>query len=168
MNLEKIVYPVFLVPKPVFREGLSILHLNKDNDIEYLDDLDIQENTLGKRRLILANSNKKLLELKTALYFLKDIIKLSSSDTQFIDSSGELFYYKKSRLVPLEFKPITKVIPMLSGGALLEIDGENPRYKIMYAPNLDEKYVGLLRVNPHVYLVYGVYKNLHTNTKRKI
>ena len=37
MNLEKIVYPVFLVPKPVFREGLSILHLNKDNDIEYLE-----------------------------------------------------------------------------------------------------------------------------------
>ena len=37
MNLEKIVYPVFLVPKPVFREGLSILHLNKDNDIEYKD-----------------------------------------------------------------------------------------------------------------------------------
>jgi len=54
------------------------------------------------------------------------------------------------------------------GCSLLEVEGESPRYKIMYAPNALDKYVGMLRVSAKVYLVYGLYEEQHKNTWRKI
>ena len=167
MNLKKIVFPVYLVTKPISKIGTSLVFMNAKEEYQYLDDTSIKGSSLGMRRLKLQET-KKLVKLSNALYFLKDIIKLSGHTTQFIDSSGMLFNYTKSKMVALEFKTITKVIPISTGGALLEIDGEFPRYKIMYVPNPDEKYIGLLRVSPKVYLVYGLYTELHKNTRRKI
>lgn len=165
MNLKKIVYPVFLINKVISRIGTSLVFIDI-NEVEHLlDDTSVQGDTLGKRRLQIT---KPLVKLSNALYFLKDLVKIPGHTNQFIDSTGYLFKYTRTRMVPLVFKEITKVIPISTGGALLEIDNEYPRYKIMYAPNEDEKYVGLLRVNPKVYLVYGLYVELHKDTRRKV
>lgn len=167
MNLKKIVFPVYLVTKPISRIGTSLVFINAKEECQYLDDTSVEGSSLGMRRLKLQET-KNLVKLSNALYFLKDVIKLSGHTTQFIDSAGLLFNYTKSKMVDLEFKTITKVIPIITGGALLEVDGEFPRYKILYAPNDFEKYIGLLRISPKVYIVYGLYTELYKNTRRKI
>lgn len=165
MNLKKINFPVYLVTKPVSREGTALVFLNAEEELEYLDDLSIPFESLGMRRLHIPH---KLVPLTNAIYFIKDMVKLTLGETQFIDSKGYLFKYSKTRMVPLVFKRITKIIPIKTGGAILEIDNEYPRYKIMYAPNPDEKFVGLLRVSAKAYTVYGLYTELYEDTRRKI
>lgn len=161
MNLRKINFPVYQVTKPVYRQGTKLIFLNAKEEEVLLDDISIPFPTLGLRRLRIPNP----LPLTNAIYFIKDLIKLKG---QFIDSMGYLFAYETSRFVPLIFKKITKVIPIKTGGSLLEFEGEYPRYKVMYAPSLDEKYVGLLQTSPRAYLVYGLYTEMHKETRRKI
>lgn len=162
MNLKMVSFPVYQVTKPVSREGTELVFLDANEDKVYLDDTSIEGETLGLRRLHIKG---KLLPLKDAIYFLKDLTKTSG---QYIDSKGYLFNYEKSRSVPLIFRKITKVVSIPTGGALIEFEGESPRYKIMYAPNPDEQYIGLLQTSPKAYMVYGLYTELHKDTRRKI
>lgn len=157
--LQIINYPVFQLPsKP--QEIEKVLFING----KVLDDKNLSGDTLGKRRLQIDKSYR----LSTAIYYLKDIIKVSSGTTWFIDSTGFTFKYTKSKSVPLVFKKITKVIPIPTGGALLELDNNFNRYKVMYAPNDQELYAGLLVFSPHVYILYGLYDKLYKDTRRKI
>jgi hypothetical protein len=167
MNLRTISFPVYQVTKKISREGTKLLHYNNEGTPVYLDDKSINLPTLGLRRLKLKET-KELYKLTQALFFIKDIVKIKGTTVQFIDSNGTLFNYSKSKYVPLEFKDITKIIPINTGGSLIEIDNENPRYKIMYAPKQDERYVGILRVSPKVYLIYGLFTEKYKDTRRKV
>lgn len=162
MNLRKISFPVYQVTKPVSRFGTKLVFLNAKEEEVILDDSSVEGSTLGLRRLHIKGN---LLPLNQAIYFIKDLVKLSGT---FIDNVGYLFTYSKSRLVPLIFKRITKVLPIKTGGAILEIDNEYPRYKIMYAPKLEEQYIGLLEISPKAYLIYGLYTEVHKDTRRKV
>ena len=163
MNLRKINFPVFPLNKPVSKIGTKTLFINSADEEEILDDSSIPAATLGLRRLQIKG---KLYPLKRAIYFLKDIVKLNPK--QLIDNTGKIINYKKSIFVDLIFRKITNITPIPTGGALLEVENESPRYKIMYAPTPLEKYIGMLQVSPKVYIVYGLYEEKHKNTRRKI
>lgn len=163
MNLAKVVFPVFPITKPITKIGTCLVFINSKDEYEYVDDTSQPYATLGLRRLHIPN---KLCKLGQATYFFKDIIKLNLD--KFIDNTGQVFEYKRNKFVPLIFRTITKVVPILTGGALIEIDGESPRYKLMYAPNHNEKYIGLLELSPKSYIIYGLYTEKHENTRRKI
>lgn len=163
MNLKKVSFPVFPINKPITKIGTATVFINNKDEYEYVDDTSQPYATLGLRRLHITH---KLMPLGQALYFFKDIIKLNLD--KFIDSKGQIFEYKRNKFVPLVFKEITKIISIRTGGVLLEIDGELPRYKLMYAPNQDEKYIGLLELSPKSYIIYGLYTEKHSNTRRKV
>lgn len=165
MNLKTIVFPVYPISKPITLIGKASVFINDKEEYLFLDDKSIPLPSLGLRRLEI-DKERKLLPLNNAVYFLKDIIKINAK--HWVDSSGQIFSYKRSKPVSLVFKQITKVIPIITGGALLEIDNELPRHKVMYAPKADEKYIGLLHTSPHVYLVYGLYTEKYKDTWRKI
>lgn len=168
MNLKMVTFPVYQVPKTVSKEGTALINYNSSGTISYIDDLSLSGKNLATRRLQLHSMGKPLVKLKLAIFFLKDLIKYSKPTMQFIDSNGKLFNYVKDRFVDLVFREITKVIPILSGGALIEVDGEFPRYKLMYAPKPLEKFAGMLRVSDRGYVLYGLYGEKHENTRRKV
>ena len=144
---------------------------HKDGEIDpktlVIDDTSIEGNSLAMRRLNMKKNDVTLAKLRHAVFFLGDMIKLSKSGTWFIDSEGTVFEYRKTKRVPLVFKPISQVIPIRTGGAIVEVQGIGTRFKVLHAPNPDCKYAGLLLVGTG-YLLYGLYVDKLPDTVRMV
>jgi len=174
--LNQIQFPIYHLgqDKPL-KEGTRWYYYyevhHKDGEVDpktaIIDDTSVVGNSLAMRRLQLKNVGTHLHKLKHAVFFLGDMVKLSKGGTWFIDSEGYVFEYRKTKKVPLVFKPISQVIPMKTGGAVIEIQGVGTRFKTLYAPKPTEKYAGLLLVGTG-YLLYGVYEEEHPSTVRMI
>lgn len=172
----EIVYPVFKIGEevPSFENGVCFylrqykLEDNQvRNDLLLIDDTNIPGDTLAKRRLRLTAKKVHLKKLSKAVFFLGDLIKLADRKSWFIDSSGNVFQYKKQKTVKLLFKRITKLITLNSGGAIIQLEGMVTRFKTLYTPKDSEVYAGVL-VDGMTSILYGVYTELHTDTWRMI
>lgn len=168
ISLSKISFPVFQLEKikPVVEDN-KIYYISTSGKINLIDDKSITAQTLGRRRLIINENKQKLYKLHNAIYFLGDLIKITKSSHWYIDNNGTIFEYKKSKVVPLIFRDISQVIPIKTGGAILEIKDIPQRFKCMYMP-VDVKYAGLLKISNLEYILYGLYKEKHKDTRRKI
>jgi len=172
ISLTEISFPVYKLDKLKPAEESGVVFYVKNDSIYIVDDKSIPKETLGGRRLQLQSQNfeeKKfnIYKLKQAIFFLGDFIKVAVSNQWFIDSKGNIFTYTKTKSVPLIFKRITQILPIKTGGAILEIEDMSTRYKCLYKPT-NEKYAGLLQLSPREFILYGVYNELHKNTVRKI
>lgn len=175
MNLSDVTFPVYLLgkSKPHFEDGvwyyLYVKAVYDDSDQEIklvLDDQNLPQSTLSRRRLVLEQTTK-LYKLKTAVFFFSDLVKLSVGPTWWIDSVGKVFQYKKTGRVPLVYKRVKAVIKAETGGWLVEVEGVMERFKIMYAPNPDQKWAALLRVGIN-YLMWGLSDQKYKDTTKSI
>lgn len=175
MNLNDITFPVYLLgkTKPHYENGVwYYLYVKQvyDGDNEevklVLDDQNVPHTTLSRRRLVL-QTKLNLYKLKTAVFFFSDLVKLSVGSTWWIDSVGKVFEYKKTRRVPLVYKRVKTFIKAETGGWLVEVEGVTERFKIMYAPNPDQKWAALLRVGIN-YLMWGLSDQKYKDTTKSI
>lgn len=175
--MTEISYPVFRLgtDRPLFEDGV-VMYLTriKDEDtgetisnIRVIDDRNIAGSTLAGRRLRLLSEGVKLKKISRAVFFLGDLVKLATSKTWFIDALGNVFRYSRKTHAKLQFKKIANIIPINSGGAILEIDGIPGRFKCLYTPRPDEKFVGVLKYGLS-YILYGVYTEQYDDTWRLI
>ncbi len=167
----EISYPVFRVgiDRPIVEEGV-ILYIRKTEDgLKYkiVDDITLPEKTLALRRLKLLKQGIPLKRLSKAVFFLGDLVKLGTSSTWFIDSKGKIFTYKKVTSAKLISKKIIKVIPITTGGAILEVEGISSRFKCLFAPKPYQKYAGVL-IYKLSYILYGLYSEPFSDTTRRI
>lgn len=176
VGFSDIAFPVYKIGKtdPNHDNGVSFYLMGKDtaySDVEYkvlvIDDKNRPEPTLAMRRLMLRNDGIKLYNISKAIFFLGDLVKLAVSKTWFIDKNGKFFQYKKSCKVPLVYKRITKVMPILTGGAIIEAEGMSQRFKVLFAPTREMRYAGLLIMGKTV-ILYGLYDQEYKSTTRKI
>lgn len=174
MNLSSIKFPVYYLgeEEPQTQNGVTFYFYGKHNpsgDDEYkiqvIDDKNISGSSLAVRRLKLADRKEPLFRLKKAIFFVGDLIKLTKSTTWYIDSEGQTFSYKKTTKVPLVFKPISSILPIKTGGSIVEVAQVSSRFKTLLAPTGREKYAGLLRVG-HGYILYGLYEEKLEDTYR--
>lgn len=176
INLTEIRYPVFKIgyEKPVNIDKVDLIlrtYINEHgeliNKFRVVDDKNIPEDTLAKRRIVLLKNKVPLKHLGIAIFFLGDMIKLATRTTWFIDSNGTIFNYTKSKSVALIFKKIVLRIDLPTGGSILEIEGIENRFKCLHSPLKDEKYAALLKYN-NGYILYGVYEDRPKNSRRMI
>lgn len=178
MNIKEIVWPVFRIGehKPTEHDGLvyySKEYFDKDTEdirvgLRVVDDRNIQQPTLGLRRLnIRVTEQVKLFPVKTAIYFLADLIKLAKPTTWFIDTNGKLFQYRKITRAKLQCKKITRVLPATGLGCILELEGLSQRFKSLRRPNHGEQYAGVLQWGLG-YILYGLYLDPFKTTHRLI
>jgi hypothetical protein len=171
--LSDIAFPVFYLGRhqPTELNGVSFFSIKTEDDegekekIYVIDDKNIAGTTLSVRRLKLRDSGVEVARLRKAIFFIADLLKLTKSKTWFIDSQGKVFSYSKTKRVPLVFKPISKIVLMAGGGAIVEVEGL--RYKVLYVPNLQSKWAGILKIGASNVL-YGVYQQKLKNTYRMI
>jgi hypothetical protein len=170
MKLQEISWPVYKLgdKKPNTIDGVCFyLHESpKGQFVEVVDDTTIEGSSLATRRMKLGMQNVKLYKIKFAVFFIADLIKLAKKGVWFIDSTGKVFQYTKTKFVPLVFKKITNTIRDISC-YLIEVEGSSARYKTLYPPQTGEKYAGLLVLGKG-YVLYGFYDTLHETTYRKI
>jgi hypothetical protein len=173
MNLNEIAFPVFqLGQKPSEEGGVLFFAFKKETKeedfevIKVVDDKNLEGITLGERRIKAKVSGATLFNLKYAIYFLGDLIKISRASVWYIDSHGKLFQYKKSTRVPLVFKKVKKRIHA-NGVHLVEVEGYNTRFKTLLAPNLLHNWAGILKT-PLGPILYGLFDREYKSTFRKI
>jgi hypothetical protein len=176
INLSEIVYPVFKLgaEKPHIVEGVIVFvrqYLDENKNIiekyKVVDDKTVPGDTLARRRLVLLKNKVPMKKLGMAIFFLGDLVKLAHRKIWFIDSSGIIFQYKKSQRAKLEFRKITLMYNIPSGGAIIEVQGIASRFKCLHTPRDNEQYAGLL-VNGHSYILYGLYKEKPEDSWRMI
>lgn len=178
MNLSDIAFPVYNVTgfqAPETVSGISFTTVESYNEeteqsktrIRILDDKNIQEPTLGKRRLKLLMKGVTLHKLNRGIFFIGDFIKLATPRKYFIDSNGIIFQHKKNISAKLEYRNIKNIIPIKTGGALLEVEGIPHRMKCLFMPKEDEKVVGVLKM-PQSYILYGLYTEKYEPSWRKV
>ena len=175
MDLSKISFPVYKLGKeaPIEEDGVSFYAKIYEGDSVrkflplIVDDKNKKGESLARRRLLLKNEDVKLYSLKLAIFFIADLVKLTKGSTWYIDSTGKIFEYRKSTSVPLIFKKVSKIIPIKTGGATIEVEGMPHRYKTLFLPRIEQKYAGLLKLGKG-YILYGLYDKLYPNTRRKI
>lgn len=176
IDLTKVSFPVFKLGNtpPLFSDGVVFYHrIYHEDEVEVhkvsvVDDKSIEKDTLSARRLELLNRGVRLKKLRLAIFFIADLLKLSSSGGNwFIDNAGQVFQYKKTKYVNLIFRKIKNIIPIRTGGAIIEVDGILSRFKTLYLPDTGNIYAGLIQYGMG-YVLYGTYPHLPKNTRRMI
>lgn len=179
MNLSEIRWPVFLLKtdKPTIVGGISYyLYENHSEDEEgeiltrrkvlVVDSTEEIGDSLALRRLQLKAQGVPLYNLRKALFFLGDLIKLAKPTQWFIDSAGKMFTYTKERRASLRSYPITNVFNIDSGGAIIEIDYAQ-RFKVLHRPDPKLRYAGILTIKMEK-ILYGLYEEPFKETWRMI
>ena len=172
----EICYPVYQIPNNVVpsKDGkvtFTYSETRDEDDFSYsfrvLDDLNVAGDTIGKRRLLIANAGDKLQKVGRAIFFLGDLIKLAKRHTYFIDTNGRVFQYRKSSRAKLHFRKITQVIPIATGGAILEVEGIHSRFKCLFQPKTLELYAGILEMGM-TNILYGLYEQPYKSSWRMV
>lgn len=160
--------------KPEQKDGVTFFYHNKrdvdDNEfvtIHVVDDKSAPGDTLAKRRIRLMQRDVQLYRIRYAVYFLGDLVKIAKPKTWFIDSLGKIFQYEKSTRAELIFMRISQILPLATGGAVIEVDGLATRFKTLFMPSSDSTYAGILKFGKSL-ILYGVYDQPYKNSWRKV
>jgi hypothetical protein len=178
MNLSEISFPVFRLGtnKPIEEGDLlyySKEYVNIDNmetkaSFRIVDDKSVPGANLGLRRLNIKASHPKLLyPMRTAFYFLGDLIKNAKSSTWYIDTTGKVFQYKKTTRAKLTCHKIEQVLPVSGLGAVITVEGMTQRFKCLYSPSKEQRFVGLLNLGMGR-ILYGFYEEQFKQSTRAV
>lgn len=174
ISLQELSYPVYKLPdKPNVDDGVIYYYSEQEkgdvtiSKLLIVDDIGVEGDTLAARRLRILADGTKVYKLSNAIFFLGDLIKLATPQTHFIDSNGKLFVYKKTTSVKLKFYKIKKVIPIPTGGAIIEVEGIPARFKVLTMPSDDTRCAGILHSGMSS-ILYGLYNYVPEDTRRMI
>jgi hypothetical protein len=176
VSIHNISFPIFRlgITPPTTEGGVTFFLLGKDteySDAEYkiliIDDKNRPEPSLALRRLAMKNEGTTLYNLKQAIFFISDLVKLAKGNTWFIDKEGQIFNYQKTERVRLVYKRISKITNMSSGGAIIEVEGVSSRFKTLHRPSAEQVVAGLLLVH-NSYILYGLYDKIYDSSTRMI
>lgn len=172
ISLAEIRYPVFYLStyKPEFAEGVTFfLYSNEDKGVTYkvVDDKSVPGDSLARRRLHMLDNGVPLKKLSKAVFMLSDLVKIARPINWYIDSNGVVFRYVKSIGYKLISHKIKKIIPIPTGGAIVEVENIPTRFKVVFNPDPEVKYASILQKGMS-FILYGLTKDLQSNTRRKI
>ena len=177
MNLEKIVWPVFRLGEREPQQDNGVIYYATEytdldtsentGTLRIVDDTNIEAPTLSRRRLELLVQEVQLFPIRQAIYFLGDLLKIAKNTTWFIDSTGILFQYSKTRRARIVVRRITKVLPTEGLGAVIEVEGIAHRFKTVFKPDADAQYAAVLQCGLS-YIFYGLYKDKPNESWRMV
>lgn len=174
--MKEISYPVFRLGtnKPVTEWGVVFYYHHKETEdgqlvsVRIIDDKNLPQQTLSLRRLQLSlDDGVSLFKISKAIYFLGDLIKISTPNTWFIDNTGKVFNYVKTSRAKLKIYPVAQLIPIKTGGVIVEAKGIMTRFKALYVPEIGLDYVGILHWGKSL-ILYGFYETQHDDSWRMI
>lgn len=156
---DKITFPVFplISSNYIVADGLVTI------DGLLVDDRNMEGESLGRRRLMTPYEN--LFPLKRSVNSLVGLIKRSKSF--YIDSTGLIFTYEKTKWVRLRYRKIAKIVPK-DRASLLFIHRWKPSFVIPRPPPDEVRYVGILHLHEEPWLLYDYATTQLKDTRRKI
>jgi hypothetical protein len=132
-----------------------------------VDDKNLPQATLGLRRLVMKSDSVELFPIRTAIYFLADLVKLAKSTTWFIDSAGRVFQYEKNTRAKLTTKKIKQVLPADGLGCVVELVGISSRFKSIRRPSEHQGYARVLKLGMG-FIFYGFCEEVKPDSWRMV
>ena len=164
-KFSDIEFPVFTITNgnhKIWTE-MNVTYIKTDSGTYVLDNKNMPGNNLGERRLQIKNSLRYIP--RKAYYNITQLIK--SNNKTYIDNTGCVFTYKKTRTVPLKYYKVKDVVHMDEEGCILLIKGVNFKLRTNCRDAYDINYVGLLIVDNN-YILYDTSFEPKKDTIRKI
>lgn len=181
MNLSELVYPIYRLreEEPQRQGGVLFYFYEKAREtfdsiehyfvLKIIDDTNLNGESLATRRLQIRNNGDIPYRLNRAIFFLGDFIKIATPKMWFIDSSGKIFRYSKQTRAKLSYRKVTKVIPIKTGGVIVEVEGLSSRMKALFVPRIprNDLHAGVLLMGMAP-ILYGFYDQKYKDTWRMI
>ena len=158
-NVNKVSFPVFILPSSNWEERDGLLYL--DNRV--IDDRNMAGETIGKRRM--QTPIKNLMPIRGSLSSVVGILK--QTNKTFIDSKGVPFLYEKTRSCPLRYYRIKKV-ERKDSASVLWLRGVNFPFKVPRPPTAELQWAGLLHLGNRPWLLYEYSEKKLSDTRRKV
>lgn len=162
--LSKVVFPAYRLRSytRMYNEELALL-IETRNGTYILDDKSLEGETLGERRLKIAD--EYLYPLSDIVFTLEELIR--SKSNKFIDSAGEVITYKKSKLYTIHCKEIQSITKLGNFLYLIILDGTKPTTFESFSDIGEPKYCLLVDIKGGS-LVYGFTDSDVGTFKRKL
>lgn len=163
-NFSDINFPIFTITASYKRiwDEFNIKYIETESGIYVLDNKNLEGNTLGERRLKLKTGLRYIP--RKAYYNITQLIK--SNTKTYIDNTGCVFTYRKTRTVPLKYFRVMDVVSMVEG-CILSFKNVNFKLRVSCREAYDIKYIGLL-ITDNGYILYETSEIKKKDTTRKI
>ena len=156
-NLPQITWPLYRLPSDNWYKTDGLVYL----DNQLLDDTNMPATTLGGRRL--QSPMGDLFPLKKGIISIPAMLK----HKHFIDFSGKLITYEKTKYQHLRYYKILKV--QLKGiSSLLWLEGISYPFEIPRPPPYGSAYAAVLFLNNSPWLIYDFTFDKGKSTKRMV
>lgn len=158
-NLHKVEFPVFPIGSSnwTFTDGLLYL------DNELLDDKNMSGKTLGARRI--QTPFHSLYTLKKCIETPVGILKQTKNT--YIDNKGTPFIYSKTKMVPLKYYSIERVVRKETA-SVLWLKGISYPFAVPRPPLPEFAWAGILHLNNAPWVLYEYSENKESDTRRKV
>lgn len=171
LDLSKIKWPIFPLHRDsvVTKDSHYVYIRHSDSDeIKILDILNPNIKSLAIRRLKYDKSvilfKKPLFKLKNPIFRFSDIFHALNTTNKFIDNTGLIFTYIRTKYYPLIYHKIEKFIEV-PVGYLVKVKDIHCKFLINREPRLEEHYIGLLHIDKG-YVLYELSDSKKPTTRR--
>jgi len=163
-DFSDIEFPIFSITSSYKRiwDELNVKYIQTESGTYILDNMNLPGETLGERRLHIKTGLRYIP--RKAYYNITQLIK--SNNKTYIDSTGCVFTYKKTRMVPLKYYKVMDVVSTEEGCTLL-IKGINFKIRMNCREAYNINYVGVLETDMG-YILYDTSETKLKDTRRKI
>lgn len=163
-DFSDINFPIFTIT-PTYKkiwDEFNIKYIQTESGTYILDNKNLEGNTLGERRLKIKTGLRYIP--RKAYYSITQLIK--SKTKTYIDNTGCVFTYKKTRIVPLKYFRVMDVVST-EKECILSFKNVNFKLRISCNEAYDIKYIGLL-LTDNGYILYETSEIKKKDTTRKI
>jgi hypothetical protein len=158
-NFDKITFPVFRLESDNLEMADGILW----SDNRVLDDRNMPGATLGLRRL--QTPFKDIVPLPWSIPTVVNLIR--NRGGSYIDSTGLVIYYEKTKMVKLAYYKIRKIQPQKTH-SLVWVSNLNFPFTVPRPPDAGLTWAGILHINDFPWLLYEFAEKKLKRTIRKI
>jgi hypothetical protein len=163
-SLMDIEFPIFTITPSYKRiwDEFNITYIETESGTYILDNKNLEGNTLGERRLKIKTGLRYIP--RKAYYNITQLIK--SKTMTYIDNTGCVFTYRKTRNVPLRYYKVKDVVST-EEGCILSFKDINFKLRISCGEAYSFNYIGLLDTDMG-YILYDTSDLKKRDTYRKI
>ena len=163
-DFSDINFPVFTITASYIKiwDEFNIKYIQTQSGTYILDNKNLSGDTLGERRLKITTGLRYIP--RKAYYNITQLIK--SKTKTYIDNTGCVFTYKKTRTVPLKYYKVMDVVST-EEGCILSFKNVNFRLRTNCREAYEIIYIGLL-ITSMGYILYETCEEKKRDTTRKI
>lgn len=173
LKLSEVTWPIYPLNKDIkFKDynGLKLARGPASTDWRLLDAPQLPYATVGLRRLNYMSAptveNYALYKLSVPIYRYSDIFQYINNTDMFLDTSGKIIQYERTRYVPLIYHKIKK-FKETSGGYTIEIEDVHSPLFLNREPSIDDRFAGILQIGKG-YVLYSLEPDRLNNTRRMV